>query len=40
MELDSLYAYVPDLLMIRDAFTGAEYEWDGTVFYTYERGLV
>jgi hypothetical protein len=39
MELDSLYAYVPDLLMIRDAFTGAEYEWDGTVFYTYERGL-
>jgi GNAT superfamily N-acetyltransferase len=39
MELDSIYAYVPDLIMIRDAFTGAEYEWDDMVFYTYERGL-
>ncbi|GAC1387156.1 MAG: hypothetical protein NVS4B7_16630 [Ktedonobacteraceae bacterium] len=39
MELDSVNAYVPDLMMIRDAFIGAEYEWDEKVFYTYERGL-
>ncbi len=38
--LDSIYALVPDLMMVRDAFVGAEYEWDGKVFYTYERGLV
>ncbi len=40
MELDSVAAYVPDLMMVRDAFAGAEYEWDGKLFYTYERGLV
>jgi ribosomal protein S18 acetylase RimI-like enzyme len=34
--LDSVRAHVPDLMMVRDAFTGAEYEWDGHVFYTYE----
>lgn len=34
--LDSVRAHVPDLIMVRDAFTGAEYEWDGHVFYTYE----
>src|SRR5215472_8242296 len=39
MELDSVYASVPDLMMVRDAFVGAEYEWDGKVFYTYERQL-
>jgi len=39
MELDSVYASVPDLMMVRDAFVGAEYEWDGKVFYTYEQQL-
>lgn len=39
LELDHVVAYVPDLMMVRDAFTGAEYEWDGSIFYTYERGL-
>jgi hypothetical protein len=37
--LDSIIAHVPDLMMVRDAFVGAEYEWDGKVFYTYERVL-
>ena len=37
--LDSIIAHVPDLMMVRDAFVGAEYEWDGKVFYTYERIL-
>jgi hypothetical protein len=32
--------YAPDLVMVRDALTGIEYEWDGHVFYTFERGLV
>lgn len=31
---------VPDLIMVRDAFAGAEYEADGSTYYTYERGLV
>jgi len=26
-------------MMVRDAFVGAEYEADGSVFYTYERNL-
>ena len=38
--LETIHANIPDLMMIRDAFTGPEYEWDGLVFYTYERGLV
>ncbi len=38
--LEEVRAAVPDLIMVRDAFTGAEYEWDGHTFYTYERGLV
>lgn len=33
-------ANIPDLMMVRDALTGAEYESDGSVFYIYERGLV
>lgn len=37
--LDHVRANVPDLMMVRDAFSGAEYEWDGHVFYTYERFL-
>jgi len=39
MGLESITAYVPDLMMVRDAFVGAEYEWDGKLFYTYERSL-
>jgi len=38
--LDSAYVYAPDLLLIRDGLTGIEYEWDGKIFYTYERGLM
>lgn len=37
--LERIIAHVPDLMMVRDAFVGAEYEWDGKVFYTYERIL-
>lgn len=37
--LESVSANVPDLIMVRDAFVGAEYEWDGQVYYTYERSL-
>ena len=37
--LESITAFVPDLIMVRDAFVGAEYESDGKVFYTYERIL-
>ena len=40
MGLQKVNASVPDLMMIRDAFTGAEYEWSGNVFYTYERDLI
>ncbi|MEO8973640.1 MAG: GNAT family N-acetyltransferase [Ktedonobacteraceae bacterium] len=39
MGLETVNAYVPDLIMIRDAFIGAEYVWSGNVFYTYERDL-
>lgn len=38
--LESIYAYAPDLVLIRDGLAGIEYEWDGTIFYTYERSLV
>jgi GNAT superfamily N-acetyltransferase len=38
--LESVHANVPDLVMVRDAFVGAEYEWDEKIFYTYERSLV
>jgi GNAT superfamily N-acetyltransferase len=38
-DLKSVSANVPDLMMVRDAFVGAEYEWDGKVFYTYEKNL-
>ncbi len=37
--LESVSANVPDLIMVRDAFVGAEYKWDGKVFYTYEQSL-
>lgn len=37
--LEIVQAHIPDMMMVRDAFTGAEYEWDGHVFYIYERLL-
>ena len=40
MSLEGAYVYAPDLVLIRDGLTGIEYEWNGKVFYTYERGLV
>jgi len=40
MHLSQIRAAVPDLIMVRDAFTGAEYTWDGHTFYTYEKSLV
>ena len=38
--LTFMQAYVPDLVLIRDALNGIEYKWDGFVFYTYERSLI
>jgi len=38
--LEQVRAAVPDLMMVRDAFSGAEYEWDGHIFLTYERSLI
>ena len=38
--LEQVRAHVPDLMMVRDAFTGAEYEGEGKLFYTYERSLL
>ena len=37
--LAEVRASVPDLMMVRDAFSGAEYTTDESTFYTYERGL-
>ncbi len=37
LNLEKIVAHVPDLMMVRDAFVGAEYETDGKVFYTYEK---
>jgi len=39
LDLEDIFANVPDLIMVRDAFVGAEYEWDGKLFYTYEQSL-
>ncbi len=39
LQVDSIRAYVPDILLLREALAGVEYEWDGNFFYTYERGL-
>ncbi len=39
-DAESIHADIPDLMMVRDAFTGAEYEWGGSIFYIYERSLV
>lgn len=38
--LDEVRASVPDLIMVRDAFSGAEYTANASTFYTYERGVV
>jgi ribosomal protein S18 acetylase RimI-like enzyme len=38
--LDQVYIYAPDLVMVHDALTGIDYQLDGKVFYTFERGLV
>ncbi len=32
-------AYAPDSILLRDALNGVEYEWNGNVFYIYEREL-
>lgn len=37
--LREVAATVPDLIMVRDAFVGAEYAWGGDIFSTYERAL-
>lgn len=39
MGLESVRGHVPDLMMVRDAFVGAEYEWDGHIFYAFEKSL-
>jgi ribosomal protein S18 acetylase RimI-like enzyme len=40
LETQSVYVYAPDLVLVRDGLAGIGYEWGGTVFYTFERGLV
>ncbi len=39
LEVDQVRIYTPDIILVRDGLTGVEYEWDGSVFYTYERSL-
>jgi len=31
--------YAPDLVLVRDALGGIGYQWNGSLFYTYERSL-
>ena len=38
--LESIRAYAPDLMLVRDAREGIGYEPEGTVYCTFERGLV
>lgn len=38
--LHEVRASVPDLMMVRDAFAGAEYIAEDETFYTYERELI
>ncbi len=40
MHLDRVIAHIPNLMMVQDALLGAEYEWNGSTFYTYERNLI
>ncbi len=37
--VESVRAFIPDILLLRDAFTGVEYDWNGNLFFTYERRL-
>jgi hypothetical protein len=37
--LASVWAYVPDLVLVRDVLSGIEYEWGGSVYYAYEQSL-
>jgi ribosomal protein S18 acetylase RimI-like enzyme len=39
LEVEQVRIYTPDILLVRDGLNGVEYEWDGTVYYSYERGL-
>ena len=39
LEVKQVRIYAPDIMLVRDGLNGVEYEWDGAVFYTYERGL-
>jgi GNAT superfamily N-acetyltransferase len=36
---EHIRTYAPDLVLVRDAFTGVGYEGGEATFYTYERGL-
>jgi ribosomal protein S18 acetylase RimI-like enzyme len=39
LEVEQVRIYAPDILLVRDGLNGVEYEWDGAVYYSYERGL-
>ncbi|MBE3559563.1 MAG: GNAT family N-acetyltransferase [Ktedonobacteraceae bacterium] len=40
LELERVRLHAPDLVLVRDMLPGLAYTWDGSVFCTYERGLV
>jgi GNAT superfamily N-acetyltransferase len=40
LEVEQVRIYAPDIIIVRDGLGGVEYEWDGSVFYTYERSLL
>jgi hypothetical protein len=40
LALASVWAYVPDLVLVRDVLSGIEYEWAGSLYYIYERSLI
>lgn len=39
MGIPHIRAHVPDMMMVRDAFVAAGYDWNGVLFYTFERKL-
>jgi GNAT superfamily N-acetyltransferase len=39
LEVEQVRIYAPDILLVRDGLNGVEYEWDGAVYYSYERNL-
>ncbi len=39
LNVEYMRVYVPNLVLMRDAFTGVGYEGGEATFYTYERGL-